>query len=195
MITPITFPARPRNGGPFPKALPKSGHWWYEPKYNGWRAWVHVPSGTMFNRQNEPLTIGDEFAPVLAKLRCRSFIPEWLDCEALERRHNIGRGSLLVLDSPSLPGNLETRRCCLQLAFEPWKDLNLPLPANTAWLTMSYREDGARGLWDLLKQCNAALGCDFYEGVVAKRVDSLYPVQLRSPDSEFGYWVKHRWSW
>jgi hypothetical protein len=48
MITPITYPARPINGGPLPNARPKQGVWYYEPKYNGWRALVHIPTGTMF---------------------------------------------------------------------------------------------------------------------------------------------------
>ena len=49
-MNPITYPARPINGGPLEKARPKHGEWFYEPKYNGWRALVHVPTGTMFNR-------------------------------------------------------------------------------------------------------------------------------------------------
>ena len=32
----------------------------------------------------------------------------------------------------------------------------------------------------------------FYEGVVMKRVDSIYPMQLRSPDFETPDWMKHR---
>jgi len=39
---------------------------------------------------------------------------------------------------------------------------------------------------------NRALGCDFFEGVVMKRADSPYPVQLRSATEEFRGWVKHR---
>jgi hypothetical protein len=43
MITPPFYPARPVNGGPLPKTLPKSGDWTLEGKYNDWRAWVHNP--------------------------------------------------------------------------------------------------------------------------------------------------------
>ena len=39
---------------------------------------------------------------------------------------------------------------------------------------------------------NRALGCDFFEGVVMKRADSPYPVQLRTATEEFRGWVKHR---
>ncbi len=45
-----------------------------------------------------------------------------------------------------------------------------------------------------LRQLNRQWHCPFYEGLVAKRADSLYPVQLRSPTLEFPGWVKHRWS-
>ena len=36
------------------------------------------------------------------------------------------------------------------------------------------------------------LGCEFFEGVVMKRADSIYPVQLRSPRADCTGWVKHR---
>ena len=69
VLRPCTYPARPLNGGPLERALPKPGQWHYEPKYNGWRALVHAPSGTMFNRYGQRLTIQREFATALAALR------------------------------------------------------------------------------------------------------------------------------
>jgi hypothetical protein len=50
----------------------------------------------MWNRHGERLTIARDFAPALEILKRSQF--EWLDVEALERRHNLGRGSLIVLD-------------------------------------------------------------------------------------------------
>jgi len=44
-----------------------------------------------------------------------------------------------------------------------------------------------------LKQLNAQWLCPFYVGVVAKRSDSLYPIQLRSAALEYTGWLKHRW--
>jgi ATP-dependent DNA ligase len=64
----LTYPARPVNGGHLKHALRKVGDWSYEPKYNGWRAVVHVPTSTMWNRHGERLTIAREFAPALATL-------------------------------------------------------------------------------------------------------------------------------
>lgn len=43
-----------------------------------------------------------------------------------------------------------------------------------------------------IRDANRVLGCDFFEGVVMKRADSPYPVQLRSATEEFRGWVKHR---
>ena len=37
-------------------------------------------------------------------------------------------------------------------------------------------------------------GCEFYEGMVAKRNDSIYPMQRRSAEVEFPFWMKHRWA-
>lgn len=45
-----------------------------------------------------------------------------------------------------------------------------------------------------LKSENQALGADLYEGLVAKRTNSPYPVQQRSASEETTFWVKHRWA-
>jgi hypothetical protein len=82
-------------------APPKRGQWYSEPKLNGWRAMIHTPTGTMWNRHGALLTIADCFRPApasLAKLASRGLV--WADCEALERRHNLGRGTLVVLVAP-----------------------------------------------------------------------------------------------
>ena len=196
------YPARPVNGGPFDRALPKSGAWTIEGKYNGWRAWVHNPTGTMFNRRLEKLSISREFQPALATLAKLPW--EWSDVEALERRHNFGRGSLILLDY--LPANpLETyveRKaylsfCATLLKVPVHREINLPPAADTLYLPMTWRPDGAAQLWDILRQCNAALGCkpgsEFWEGFVMKRNDSPYPRQRRSAETEFPFWMKHRW--
>ena len=95
----LTFPARPIQGGRLELAPPKRGLWFAEPKLNGWRALIHTPTGTVWNRHGTPLTIAECFRPALAalaKLASRGLV--WADCEALERRHNLGRGTLVVLD-------------------------------------------------------------------------------------------------
>jgi hypothetical protein len=47
-------------------------------------------------------------------------------------------------------------------------------------------------LWKQLQDVNRCLGCGFYEGLVARRSDSLYPIQLNSPDQTTPAWMKHR---
>jgi hypothetical protein len=169
----------------------------------------------MFNREGKRLSIAHEFADALALLKKTQL--EWADCEALERRHNIGRGTLILLDQVVGGRHYRDRRSLLEIVcpfagIASYKTLNQPLPNNTVVLTPSHPAEGAlipigtvcpetvgseyekmRGLWDILKECNRELGCDFYEGLVAKRVDSLYPIQLRSKDQEFPFWMKHRW--
>jgi hypothetical protein len=224
-ICPPCYPARPVNGGPLPKALPKAGDWTLEGKYNGWRAWVHNPTGTMFNRKLEPLSITHEFKPALATLHQLPW--EWSDVEALERRHNLGRGSLILLDYlPTDPLENYTARkafihlCCgLVGGIEVHQELNKPISNDRVYLPMTWKMDAAlarvgdfveaerntprsdwRGLWDILQQCNRVLGCDgrsgtdFWEGVVAKRNDSLYPRQRRNAELDFPFWMKHRWA-
>jgi hypothetical protein len=187
----ITYPARPVNGGPFPMAPAKSGTWWYEEKFNGWRTLVHVPTGTMYNRHDERLSIEHEFAEALAVLREAPF--EWLDCEGLERRHQIGRGSLIVLDVPG-HGTYEERAGWID---QYWPECPGP------WFTREHhvyrpnriRMSDAAHAWEALQLQNARTQVEFYEGLVAKKADSRYPIQLRSSREEFPFWVKHRWAY
>jgi len=193
-MNPLTYPARPINGGPLEQAPQKSSVWLYEPKYNGWRTLIHVPSETMFNRKLEKLSIAHEFRTALSKLQ-KIVSPEleWLDCEALERRHGRGRGSVIVLDCPSLAGlDYERRRDCLEKVIP-----QTPVDPNQLGcdeiLLPPNRFDDIHKTWNVLRQLNVQTNCEFYEGLVAKRADSIYPIQLRSPQQEFPFWVKHRW--
>lgn len=246
-LAPPTYPLRPRNGGPLPKAAPKSGAWTYEAKFNGWRTLVHCPTGTMFTRKGEPLSIASEFKAVLDVFR-RDFqgesIMDWLDCEAFERRHPLGRGSLVVLDAPCVQGAYEARQ---QLIYDelvaagvaqPWPFLHQPPPDNAllhpaytftdygvpcppelkpggplvrdvncshtspGWTEPFCHYDGRAEIsedvdgiwtgWVQMQKVNHALGVELFEGYVAKRNDSPYPLQLRSPDLESPDWIKHR---
>jgi ATP-dependent DNA ligase len=209
-MTPIfpTFPARPVNGGELSLAGPKVGRHAIEPKDNGWRALTHIETGTMFNRHGKLLTIAAEFAKALAALRstldCEAF--KWADCEALERRHGIGRGTLIVLDvipepdygTKSLVPYSERRRWLD--AVLPVQDIHTRPEPDSVYLipsfSMSLGHD-SKTIWDELQQINRDWGTtglnEFYEGIVMKREDSVYPIQLRSAEYETPYWMKHRW--
>src|SRR5258707_798280 len=117
VMRPPTYLARPINGGGLELAPPKPGDWFYEPKYNGWRALVHAPTGSMFNRYGEPLSIAAEFGRALKHLRGLELMAgdiaiEWFDCEALDRRHALGRGTLLAFDYVTAP---------VTTTVEPWR--------------------------------------------------------------------------
>ncbi len=195
----ITYPARPVNGGPFDKALPKSGDWYYEPKVNGWRALVHGPTRAMWNRKGEPLSVAKQFSKALDCLYelSRDTYIEWWDCEAMERRHSLAHGCLFVLDwvptSPTHQPAWWDRKHCITLTMrikEAIPELMTPgIYSLQTWTEGEVRET----YWQKLQKINGILGCEFFEGVLAKRADSLYPIQLRSPDREFPFWMKHRW--
>ncbi len=180
----------------------------------------HVPTGAMFNRKNEHLSIEREFQAVIHRLKRHAAhttkCPEWLDVEALERRLPIGKGSLIVLDIP-LPGTwaerqqqLYTDLVAASQVAQSWKFEHFEPPENELLLFAYHYEDehpqklrGANVIdsqlfpasaWNRLQELNQQLGCELFEGLVAKRVDSLYPIQSRSPDVEFPFWMKHRWA-
>ena len=200
----ITYPARPVQGGRLELAPPKRGLWYAEPKLNGWRALIHATTGTMWNRHGSPLTIADCFRSALDQLRAlgnRGLV--WADCEALERRHNLGRGTLIVLDSVPMaasPNYLERRAMLESLlesspVFAGVDPTPARVPTGALLLTPSIcaeSHEHGLALYHRLRAANRALGCDFFEGVVMKRADSPYPVQLRSATEEFRGWCKHR---
>jgi hypothetical protein len=219
MITPPSYPLRPVNGGPLPLAQPKHGLWDFGPKLNGWRAWAHPATRSMWNRENKPLSITAEFKVVLDKLYCAAdHLPEWLDVEALSRRVPIGKGSLILLDAvgtPPLDVGCSNVGCLpyderQQLLYDTciakgpgfsWAHEQFePLENELLSFAYTYRTDDKApemhpaAAWVRLQEVNQALGCELFEGLVAKRADSLYPLQLRSPDLEFPFWMKHRWS-
>jgi len=197
---PPTFPARPIRGGKLELAPKKSGVWFAEPKYNGWRALVHTPTGAMWNRHGQRLTIEREFESARDQLRPLAGSGlVWADCEALERRHQIGRGSLVVLDwipesgSPTyeerrkvLAGLVETER----MSTGEWQSF----PENALFLPPSVRDEGnaVSDFYASLKVINRRLRCDFFEGVVMKRGNAPYPMQLRSDTEECRAMIKHR---
>jgi hypothetical protein len=218
------YPARPKQGGAlFPQLCEKmygqdNDDWLVQPKYNGWRALLHAPTGTMWNRHGTKLSIAKEFTEAIWWINNRrqkilddgfermdehelvTLIGEeadWYDVEALERRHGIGQGSLIVLDLPMSVATNGQRSVALNEMF-----IEAPLciradsyfSNNTALSASNYLISEGPELWLELQQANKNLGCIFYEGVVTKRVASLYPKQNRSPSEETPDWIKHRFT-
>ena len=217
-ITPPFYPARPGNGGPLPKALPKAGVWFHEPKLNDWRTLLHRESGALFNRKLEPLSIAGQFANATHILSDATNDPamDWLDVMCLGRRIPLGKGSLVVLDAPEAPGVYTERRqriydgLVATGAVQSWAHEEF-LPPENAVLSFAYcykdeacqRAQGATVIdphlfpisaWPRLQAINKKIGHELFEGLVAKRADSIYPRQRRSPDVEFPFWTKHRWA-
>jgi ATP-dependent DNA ligase len=201
-VRPPTYPARPISGGALELAPPKSGRWFYEPKYNGWRALVHAPTGSMFNRYGQALSLAAEFGRALEHLRAMSLRAdgiEWFDCEALDRRHALGRGTLLVFDYVELSGvrrePWQKRKILLAQALTGHDYRQVPAPERLYGVRAhDPAQVDPQELYRQLRQLNSRWGCQFYEGLVAKRITDPYPLQLRSPHQEFVGWVKHRWA-
>ena len=195
----ISYPARPIQGGKLDRAPKKIGLWYAQPKYNGWRAVVHCPSGTMWNRHGGRLSIAHEFDAALRELKKlseRGLV--WADCEAMERRHKVGRRSLIVLDwiPDSESPTYEERRAFLE-SLLPLERMSLgegTMPEDSVLLAPSIAETNGQALqlYRSLEAINRSVLADVFEGVVMKRAVSAYPVQLRSPDEKCRFWQKHR---
>jgi len=192
-----TYPARPVSGGPLEKEQKSYGDWAYEPKYNGWRTVVHGPSGTMWNRHGKALSIQSDFQDALKRLKelsAKTGIDFW-DCEGLERRHNMMRGTLIVLDYLPLHevGATYLERKEWLIHELDCVSAKLVVSGKGIVITCAFADQkNSLSFWDELKEQNKKLGTDFYEGVVKKRMDSVYPLQLLNPSQEFPFWIKHR---
>lgn len=201
----LSFPARPVNGGRLEDAPPKIGPWVYQPKIKDWRAVVHVPTQRIWNRQGEPMSISADLAPALIILADCPF--EWLDVGVLDRQNQLLRGSIVVFDFIRPISVHSYRRKVLKDAFDLMPDgaiLHLLKPSqlrHRVFLIPEWLNEDAVGMFDALRRMNRILGGDpddqhdtknLYEGLVAKRTDKPYPIQLLSPDKTTPWMMKHR---
>jgi hypothetical protein len=159
----------------------------------------------MWNRHGARLTIAHCFKDALDELH--DLADEgliWADCEALERRHHVARGTLIVLDAipadPAFTPSYAERREFLESLRIPQEPFSSGLhegDASPLLLTTSRMVTNQNAVFEFyfgLKAANRRLGCEFFEGVVVKKADAPYPVQLRSSTEECRALVKHRWS-
>lgn len=190
----------PTNGGPLQEATRKVGAWAWQPKVDDWRAKIHVPTGTVWNQYGQLSTPAQQgkLDTALDKLRqftCGNF--EWLDAGIMENRHDMMRGSIVVFDwiTPGL--TYEVRRDMLATYLEPLPLASKLLAAGNVeeeiYLVPSWTENRDGLLYyGWLQQENATIGRKFYEGLVAKRLDSTYPLNCLRPKQTVPCWIKHR---
>jgi hypothetical protein len=192
----ITYPARPINGGPPHLRRPLHGQWISQPKFNGWRALVHLPAdGTpvVWNRHGELLSIRDAFAAQLLCIQVLFPLDTWLDCEALERRGKV-HGTLIILDW-ILPDLTWAERKARLMAAAPSILLPWDAPPLSDHLHITDEIPG-----DPVAACatfaaiNASHQETLFEGFVCKRTDSIYPIQTRASTQTCSFWVKHRFA-
>jgi hypothetical protein len=196
----ITFPARPVNGGRLEDAPPKIGPWIVQPKIDDWRAIVHVPTGLIWNRHGELMT--DAVVDKLDRAMC--CLPaelDWLDVGIIERRNQLLRGSIVVFDW--IPDRNDILAGPHGFLYHGRRDAlrrQLPILPFATELARNRREScvflinefNPLDIWEHLQEENRQAGSAFYEGIVCKRTDKPYPVQLQSPDKETPWMIKHR---
>lgn len=182
----ITYPTRPINGGKLERAPEKIGSWVADAKVNGHRIMVHLPTLRCWNRQGEPFSMSDEYSEALHELQRLLPGAEWVDCEGLLRRHQIGKGSLVVLDVMTREPIKERRASIVHIKLLPInKD---EVEENTVYLVPQVPWSEVKDFYEALRD-NKPL----YEGVVAKSLDfPEYNLQTISPTREFHAWQKHR---
>lgn len=186
-----TYPLRPTNGGRLESAAPKFGNWCLEPKLDGNRVMVHLPSQEIWNRHGEPFKASRKIARAVRQAReaFRGTV-EWLDCEAIVNRHDVARGCLVVFDTIVEDILLEDRRKLLLDSGLPVASLDREPDPETAYLVPRFDWRDAETVWRKLR----GIGGPLYEGVVAKRLGTKYRFQRSSPSKHFPQWMKHRFN-
>lgn len=208
----VSYPPAPCNGGS--QICQRAGAHVWQPKIDDRRVAIHPLTGTIFNQYGS-LSVAhaqpEKFAPALDELRCiavkvaMQFVDRdlWLDCGIMEYRHDMMRGCIIVFDLMDFTMTFDERRSWLEERFNV-------LPAateivahretyglNRVWLINQWEGYGDTicnppvNLWSFLQEENKAIGRKFYEGVVAKRRDSRYPLCHKAKQT-VTCWVKHR---
>lgn len=197
-MEPPTFPCRPVNCGKLTVSRPKIGEFWVEPKITGMRVILHVPTGQMWTRHGTTLSNPKWFAEAASKVKTLLPAEEWIDCEGLYQAHNVGKGTLVVLDSIVKGESIEKRR--ERFAFLPEMPLSNDIGCNEVYRIPSFDwKAEAKAIWDKLlslgeewvKRGNGSV--PLFEGIVAKKKQSTYAFQNVDPKRETPLWHKHKW--
>jgi len=121
---------------------------------------------------------------------------EWADCEMLSRRHAVDKGKIILLDE-IISRPYWWRRGRMNQTWEVQKILPIQMrPADSpdksepVWILPSV--DDPYEAWVQLQEANTIYGCDYYEGLVGKRLDSPYETQLVSASRTTPHWIKYR---
>jgi hypothetical protein len=197
---PICLPPAPANGGALDTAPPKVGDWAWQPKIDDRRVVIHAPSRTVWNQYGQ-LSVAhrdeDKFDTALESLAMLSeFFTGWFDAGLMEYRNDMMRGSIVILDliDDHLP--FSARRSLLQSLFPvlpaATEIVGTPEANDNVFLIPQFEDITPIMLYRALQLQNVKLGRKFYEGVVAKRIDSLYPTHAQRPKTQVAAWIKHR---
>lgn len=204
-IQPICFPPAACNGGPLETAPPKVGEWVWQPKVDDWRAIIHAPSGTVWNQYGKLSSITGKFAVALESLHknfSKLIMGQWLDVGMMENRHDLMRGCIIVFDLVEPVYDQQGRYGLLKQMFPVLPDVSTLLSDAGGQIRdevylISQRDslndyDSTWRYYSYLQDENKRIGHKFFEGVVAKKADSLYTFG-RKPKQVTPDWIKHRW--
>jgi hypothetical protein len=170
----------------------------WQPKVNDWRLMIHRPTGTMWNRHGDTLTVAPKFHAAFAQLDVQ--LPKddefkWLDCLGMGRRTKLGAWSLYLLDLPNHPGMFHERNHLIQQYVETHRYDERPASEH-AYCLQTWENPTIPEMLKLqaeLKLLNHEYGEELFEGLVAKRAMSTYKKQLRDPDKGSPDWLRFRW--
>lgn len=192
------YPMRPIDGGPYPTCPPKLGRWATEPKWDGRRVLLHLPTMSLWNRKGAQLPdgIAAQYMAAAAMLADRTTeiwcdLFEWMDCEGMGRiETGMYRGCLMLLDLPRHKGDYVERRLAMrQIGLSELTYDTLRSTRDKAYIVPTYDRDST----DLDSMWRRHVGHPLIEGFVMKKLDSQY-VGLSRPDGKSTTWVKHRYT-
>lgn len=196
----ICYPPAALNGGPLDTAPDKVGTWVWQPKVDDWRAVIHCPSRTVWNQYGQLSSFSDtdKFEAALDRLMSTSFAAEWLDVGMMNNRHQLMRGCIIVFDLIEKDAEQWARYARLKATFDMLPlDMAQHLGASggcivdRVFLINEFRYKSPKEVYAFLQAQNRQIGHKFFEGLVAKKRDSLYLFGTK-PKQDCVEWIKHR---
>ena len=201
------YPPAPQNGGALELAPDKIGDWAWQPKIDDWRGVVNVETGQVWNQYGALSTVAAQgkISVALGRLQdiTRAFYGggRVFDVGIMENRHDLMRGCIVVFDAMDTTAIHSERRAILERVFPVLPLATILLHKGQVrdqvylineWRNATHPEMlRPTALQLLLQRENLRVGHKFYEGLVAKRRDVVYPVKS-APKQKTNLWVKHR---
>ncbi len=174
----------------------QEGSWYFEPSYNNsFDFFYHTGTGTVLSASHDKMTLPKNSEICFRGITLKLPEPVWLHCRGIPRPDPkvLESFAVGVVDILDFKENYITRRHFLESRLE---ELGIKMPAQDKYYFLIPRvTEGIKlNLWCALQEVNLEQGAIIYDGIVAKKAESLYERQLDDFKHTNAFWHYHPFS-